>query len=252
MNLTPWSEFLDELRADLEPGNLKKARHFAMIAPNRGGKTTLAVDHTQGIIPNIYKNVDVLIIDSTGDPNPPMVDYGNPLQKYGAIHGHRRLTVTNVSSDSKLKIWRAMGKAKKQGNILIYVDEIRQVADPRFFGLQRALEDLWLFGGKRGVVVGGGTQAPRWVPGAFYDQSKVHFIFRIRDVRSRKRLSEISGDVDALNQIVPNLREYEFAYVNPDGDVSVSKLEKGRTKSDSKLVVVQKKSILDEGTTGMG
>lgn len=245
-DLTSWSDFLPQLRDDLSPTDLKKARHFAILAPTRGGKTTLAVDPIEGIIPRIYKNIPVLIVDSTSDPNPPMIDYGEKLGKYGPIKGHRKITVSDFSSASKEKIYRAIHRAYKQGNIVIYVDEVRQVADPRFFGMQRLLEHIWLFGGKRGVVLGGGTQAPRWVPSAFYDQSKCHFIFRIRDQRSRKRLSEISGDIDTLNNVVPNLREYEFAYVNPDGDVTISKLERtGKAPKTTKLVAVQKKARID-------
>jgi hypothetical protein len=251
-DLTPWPDFLTQLKGDLSPGDLKKARHFALLAPTRGGKTTLAVDPIEGIIPRIYKDVPVLIVDSTSDPNPPMIDYGEKLGKYGPIKGHRKVTVGDFTNASKEKIYRAIDRAYKQGNVVIYIDEVRQVADPRFFGMQRLLEHIWLFGGKRGIVLGGGTQAPRWVPSAFYDQSKCHFIFRIRDQRSRKRLSEISGDIDTLNNVVPSLKEFEFAYVNPDGDVTVSKLEHSTASKESKLVAVQKKARIDSEGLRMG
>jgi hypothetical protein len=92
--------------------------------------------------------------------------------------------------------------------------------------MQPAMEHIWLFGAKRGVNVIGATQAPRFVPSAFYDQSHVHFIFKIRDKRSQKRLSEISGDVDTLDAIAPNLDMFQFAYVNPMGDVVRSTYKK--------------------------
>jgi hypothetical protein len=41
----------------------------------------------------------------------------------------------------------------------------------------------------------------------------------MRDRRAQRRLAEISGDVDALESIVPSLEQFHFAYVNPLGDV---------------------------------
>lgn len=214
-----WPEFREILKHDLEPGNRTAGIHFAMLAPTRGGKTTLA---TKGLIP-IYRQeeVPVLVIDSTSDPK--LAKYGERLPRFGKMTELHRVAISDLSSDSVAKIHGALERAYKQGDILIYIDEIRHLSDPKFLGLGKALENLWLFGGKRGVTIGGVTQAPRWVPGAFYDQSKAHFLFQIRDLRSRKRIEEISGDTETLRGIVPNLDKYQFAYVSPDGDVLRSK-----------------------------
>lgn len=203
-----WDDLTEYLREDIQPGY-----HMSLICPTRGGKTTLALAGLARYFENL------LVIDSTADPKPPMLDFGKPLNKFGAIEGHRRLTTGNISTESTDKIHKALGKAMDQGNIAIYLDEIRQLADPKFLGLGAVLEHLWLFGGKRHVTVIGATQAPRWVPSSFYDQSRLHFLFRIRDKRAMKRLAEIGGDVDTLEYVIPNLDKYEFAYVNPDGDV---------------------------------
>lgn len=204
----PWQSLTEHFKEDMQPGY-----HMSLICPTRGGKTTLALG---GLIPN-FENV--LVIDSTADPKPPMLDWGKPVKRFGQIEGHRRLTTTNMSNESAGKILNYLTRAFDQGNIAIYLDEIRQLADPKFFGLGPALEHMWLFGAKRSVTIIGGTQAPRWVPSSFYDQSRLHFLFRIRDRRAMKRLVEIGGDVDSLEPILPTLQKYEFAYVNPDGDV---------------------------------
>jgi DNA helicase HerA-like ATPase len=100
------------------------------------------------------------------------------------------------------------------------------MADKKYFAMAPNLEYLWLFGRKRGVSVIGATQAPRFVPSALYDQSRMHFIFRLRDRRAQRRLAEISGDIDTLEEVTPNLELFEFAYVNPLGDVVRSMFSK--------------------------
>lgn len=214
---SPWTIFRDKtLSRNLIPG-----KHVALLAPNGGGKTTLAV---LGIFPH-YENL--LVIDSTADPNPPLFDYGEPLKKYGKIEGHRRLTVNDLSPKSRDKIYGAMQKAFQQGHTAIYVDEVRQVGEKRYFGLEAQLKYIWLFGRKRGVTLIGSSQAPRFLPSEFYDQSKVHFLFKIRDRRAMKRIAEISGDVDTLEKLLPSLdhENYEFAFVDLAGDVHRSIME---------------------------
>jgi hypothetical protein len=207
--------------------------HIALLGTTRGGKTTLAKN---AILP-LFE--DVLVIDSSDDRG--LKGYGKPLNKYGAIHGLRRLTVTDMSPESKRKIHGAMARALKQGDIAIYADEVRQLTDPRFFGLTGAMEHLWLFGAKRGVSLIGGTQAPRWVPSSFYEQSKMHIIFGIRDERAKKRLAEISGDIDTLKLVIPTLKRYEFALVDSDGEVSISKYPKGPRRATIKKDVPKEK-----------
>jgi hypothetical protein len=208
---TDWKNF----NGDILPKNLKPGKHVALLAPTGGGKTTLSV---LGLFPH-YENL--LVVDSTADPNPPLADYGEPLSKFGTIKGHRRLTVNDLSTQSRDKVYSAIQKAYRQGNIAIYLDEVRQIAEKRYFGLEAQLKYLWLFGRKRGVTVIGASQAPRWLPSEFYDQSKCHFLFRIRDKRVMKRVAEISGDVDTLEKVLPSLdhENYEFAFVDLNGDV---------------------------------
>lgn len=203
---------------------INSGMHVALLGTTRGGKTTLATGGKsgQGLLSHWE---DVLVIDSTGDPGA-IKDYGKPVgMMRGKIRGHRRLSVSDMSDDSRRKIYRWMNRAVQQGNIGIYVDELRQLADKRFFNLEPILNHTWLFTAKRGVSLIAGSQAPRWLPSSFYDQSKTHFIFGMRDRRAMKRLAEISGDVDTLETLIPNLERYQFAYVGMDGDVYVSKFK---------------------------
>lgn len=222
---------MDDLLSDhlYEFTKINSGMHIALLGTTRGGKTTLATGGTsgQGILSHWE---DCLVIDSTGDPGA-IKSYGKPVQRLGAIRGHRRLSVSDMNADSRAKIYKYMQRAVTQGHMAIYVDEVRQLADKKFFNLQPILDHIWLFTAKKGISMVGGTQAPRWVPSSFYDQSKAHFIFGMRDKRAMKRLAEISGDVDTLEEVIPNLDRFQFAYVGMDGDVVISKFKAPRNTS---------------------
>jgi ATPase family protein associated with various cellular activities (AAA) len=225
---TPWVDLRplikEDLTRDLESGN-----HVLIAAPTGGGKTTLA---TKGILPMFTNVADILVIDSTADPK--LRDFGKPYAKYGKIKGLRRLSVHDLSPEASAKIHRAMNKAYKQGECVVFIDEIRHIVDPQFLRLRAAAESMLLFSRKRRNVVIGLTQAPRWIPSAFYDQTRLQFIFRIRDKRAMLRLAEIGGDTETLKAIVPSLAKFEFAYVNSDGDVTTSKFDIPKTQPGEK------------------
>lgn len=191
--------------------------HTALLATTRSGKTTLAIGNQRS--PGLLSHFEhALVLDTTGDPGP-LKDYGKPLSRFGNLRGHERLTVNDMGTKSREKIYRAIQRAIRQGHCAIYADELRQLLDKKFFGLAPVFDHLWLFTAKRGVSLIAGSQAPRWLSSAFYEQSKVHFIFGMRDRRAMKRLAEISGDVDTLEETIPKLAEHEFAYVGLDGSV---------------------------------
>lgn len=220
--------------------------HVAMLGTTRGGKTTLATggvsEPGNGLLAHFD---DVLVIDSTGDPGS-IHDYGNPVQRFGAIRGHRRLTVTRMTPKTRALIYKYVNRAVGQRGVAIYADEVRQLAEKKFFNLGEALDHIWLFEAKKGTSLIGGSQAPRWLPGSFYDQSKSHFIFGMRDRRAMKRLAEISGDVDTLEVVIPNLnmQNWEFANVDINGEVRLSRYELPKeptklTEKERSLTVVR-------------
>lgn len=219
----PWAETDKLLKGQVNDyRKIKSGIHISLLGTTRGGKTTLATGGPTGRgILSHFENC--LLIDSTGDPGF-ISDYGKPLAKYGSIKGHRRLTVSNMSTESRGKIHKAVGKAVDQGQVAVYFDEIRQISDSEYFNLKKLVDYLYLFCAKRGVSVIGGTQAPRWIPSSVYDQSKIQFIFGMRDERVMKRLAEIAGDKN-VRTVIPNLGQYEFAMIQTDGSMIVSKFE---------------------------
>ncbi len=226
----PWTEFRPKLVRDLEPTERTAGLHWSLLVGTRGGKTTMA---TRGIIP-VYEQyeVPVLVIDSTADPK--LKKYGGKLPRIGKMTGVHRLTVSSFSRASADEIYKALARAMSQGDMVVYIDEIRHVADPKFLGLGMAVEHIYLFGGKHGLTMGAATQAPRWVPSSFYDQAKVHFLGRVRDDRARKRTEEISGDTATLRDLIPTLDKYVFAVVDPAGDVTTTKLDYREPSSKSR------------------
>lgn len=220
-NPVPWPIMRRQIAKDLKPGSRDSATHVAILAPTRQGKTTLAIE---GLLP-IYTRagIPVLIIDSTGDPK--LAKVGERIPRVGKLTEVHSVHVNDLSIDSKLKIHKALSRAYAQGDVVIYADEVRQLADKSFFGLGAALDNIWIFGGKRGVTMIGSTQAPRYVPSNFYDQSQAHFLFKIRDMRARRRLAEIGGDTALIMETAATLPKYHWAYVNPDGEVVVSKMD---------------------------
>lgn len=228
----PWQE-MDSLVAEqvAEFQRINSGIHISLVGTTRGGKTTLVTgggDPERGLLRH-FENV--LVLDTTGDPGA-ISDYGKPVRKYGAIRGHQRLTVkgqmnmsTTIPQATKEKVYRYIARAAQQGNVAIYADEVRQLCEKEFFGLRPALTHLWLFGAKQGTSLIGGTQAPVFVPGSFYDQAKLHFLFHVRDVYRLKRLAEIGGATKQLQATIAQLKRWEFAHVGLDGDICVSKFD---------------------------
>lgn len=224
VDVLPWNDLHSLFKSEAAKFfRIKSGMHVALLGTTRGGKTTLAIgsESNPGLLSH-WENC--LVLDTTGDPGP-LKDYGKPLTKFGGIRGHQRLTVSDMTERSRERIHKAIGRAVRQGHTAIYADELRQLIDKKFFGLGPVFDHLWLFTAKRGISLVAGSQAPRWLSSAFYEQSKAHFIFGIRDRRAMKRLAEISGDVDTLELVIPTLNDYQFAYVGTNGAVSVSQFE---------------------------
>lgn len=225
-----WDE-MDKMIAEeiQEFRKINSGIHIALLGTTRGGKTTVVTGGGNEERSLLRHFEDVLILDTTGDPGP-ISDYGKPLKKFGAIRGHRRLTVTDMRHETKIKVYNAISKAVRQGHTAIYADELRQLTEKKFFGLGPLLDHIWLFEAKKGNSLIGGSQAPRWLPGAFYDQTKIQLVFGVRDKRTRMRLSEIGGDTETLMETIPTMKRWEFAHVGLEGNVTVSKFQMVKPK----------------------
>jgi len=131
-----------------------------------------------------------------------------------------RLVVYDDWNKARDQVRTALAKTYKQGNWTIFVDETRNLTDPRVpsLNLRNYIEQIWLRGRSRGMEIVAMTQAPRWVPSSFYDQPSFVWIGRINDERAHQRLREIGGLKRGHLGVIQRLQKREFLVVGDGGD----------------------------------
>lgn len=220
--LESWETFRERLRKDWQQGE-----HASVIGSTGGGKSYLAA---RGLLP-LWKHS--LTLDIKGDdpelikmPAKMVKEYpkaresgflfkGDPYSTAGFESDSFRIVPGHSQAVARATFHDALGRAFTDGQWLIYLDELRWLTDPKYLGLGADVERLWLFGRSRGLTILSATQAPRWVPSAFYEQARHHFIFGTTKKAVLKRLSEIDNDQDDIEEIVKSLGDFEFLYVGP-------------------------------------
>lgn len=150
-----------------------------------------------------------------------------------------RLIVHDDWAKAREQVREALARVYRQGDWTIYLDETRNLTDPRVpsLNLRNYVEQIWLRGRSRGVEVVGMTQAPRWVPSSFYDQPSFVWIGRINDERAHQRLREVGGLRKEHLPVIANLQRREFLVVGDGGDyqaiTTVPDLHKKYTKESN-------------------
>jgi len=218
-----WEEVRFDIYKRWKP---KDAPHHSIISLSGGGKSYLA---TRGLLPmrGFRRN---LIIDVKGDDET-LKDVGKKIRALPNndpwIRNRRkpsslwyRLVVYDDWGKAREQVKDALAKAYRQGNWTIFVDETRNLTDPRVpsLNLRNYVEQIWLRGRSRGVEMVAMTQAPRWVPSSFYDQPSFVWIGRINDERAHQRLREIGGLRREHLGIIQRLQKREFLVVCEGGD----------------------------------
>lgn len=160
-----------------------------------------------------------MVLDAKGDDEN-LVNFGRRTSRYPSgllakLDDTRRYRIAPAQGSMVESFSEALDRLWTDSGWTIYIDELRLFTDPKYFGLGPKVERLWLFGRSRGLTLVAGTQAPRWVPSAFYEQPRWFLIGRVRDRRALKRLGEISGDTEAIERIVPTLDDFEFLALGP-------------------------------------
>jgi hypothetical protein len=222
----PWDEVRYEIYRKWEP---KNNPHHSIISISGGGKSYLA---TRGLLPmrGWRRNV---IIDVKGDDET-LDDVGKKVRELPRndpmLRKRRdadslwyRLVVYDDWAKAREQVKNALAHCYRQGNWTIFVDETRNLTDPRVpsLNLRNYVEQIWLRGRSRGVEMVAMTQAPRWVPSSFYDQPSFVWIGRINDERAHQRLREIGGLKRAHLPIIQTLQKREFLIVCEGGDYQV-------------------------------
>lgn len=117
-----------------------------------------------------------------------------------------------------------------EGGQTVVIDEIAYFTDPQpdGLGLKTVVHQYLTVGRSNHLALFGGTQRPRNVPRAFWSEPKWLFIFRLDDHDDLRRVYEIGGKREGLDEIVANLDDYEFLVVRRKGtrrELYVSKVE---------------------------
>lgn len=218
-----WDEIHERVGGFWLPGD---APHHAIVSQTRGGKSYLIGN---GILQH-KKRERVLIIDVKGD-DPTYAEIGKPVNKIPSRFSRSfndwlseekpyehwyRLVVQEDWADARKQVGKALADCYKEHDWTIVLDETRALTDPRPPGLNLSplVEQLWLRGGSKGINVVAATQGPRWVPRSFYEQAQFHWIGRIEDEDSQKRLREIGGMERYHLPVIKSLQRHHFIYTD--------------------------------------
>lgn len=202
------------------------APHHSIVAQTRGGKSYLIGN---GILKH-KEHERVLIIDVKGD-DPTYAEIGKPVNKIPSLFWRTfndwiseakprehwyRLVVQEDWNDARAQVSKALAQCYKEHDWTIVLDETRALTDARPPGLNLSpmIEQLWLRGGSKGISVVAATQGPRWVPRSFYEQAQFHWIGKIEDEDSQKRLREIGGMERYHLPIIKGLERRHFIYTD--------------------------------------
>ncbi len=114
----------------------------------------------------------------------------------------------------------AIDRAHHEGGWVLVVDEVRAISGTTspHLDLDDLLENSWQRGRSQPLTVIGATQAPVQAPSSFYDQPSYLYHRRMLDARRNRRRGEIGGQTDVIMEVLPTLKEYEFLFVDKEGD----------------------------------
>lgn len=219
----PWEEVKFDIYKRWRPND---SPHHSIISLSGGGKSYLA---TRGLLP-MRGWRRTLIIDNKGDDET-LRDVGRRIREVPRsdpwFRGRKepdtrwyRLMVHDDWGKAREQVKDALARVYSQGNWTVFVDECRNLTDPRVpsLNLRNYVEQIWLRGRSRGVEMVSMTQAPRWVPSSFYDQPSFVWIGRINDERAHQRLREIGGLRREHLGVIQRLQRREFLVVGDGGD----------------------------------
>jgi energy-coupling factor transporter ATP-binding protein EcfA2 len=219
----PWRDLLRDI--DFQQGH-----HVSILGPTGSGKTYLA----KALLPR--RRYVVVLSNKKRDPEMTQLVFwrryvrernwppSKPPQEQPRVVLWPDYNDPSDMDNQRDVFRRALRSFHHTGGWAVYIDEVDYLS--RDLGLADELESLWRQGRTLNVSVIGATQRPAGVPLAMYSQAQHLFVFRTPDRRDRDRLSEI-GSVDGgrLGDIVADLRQHEFAYVDArTGGVTVSKV----------------------------
>lgn len=99
------------------------------------------------------------------------------------------------------------------GGWTVYADDVQYQADK--LGLAPEFEELWMIGRSEKVSVVASSQEPVNIPVMAYSAATHLFLFKNPDAYRARRMAELTGvNRDAAQQIILNLPDHEFVYID--------------------------------------
>lgn len=218
-----------------ENWDIKNSPHISVVGMTGTGKSYLM---TRGILPLcLYDHV--LIIDVKGDDET-LRGFGKPVKAIprhdfdmrNVIRGNKkaeprrwwyRLVIPEDPKAGHEVLKTALQRVYSEGHWIVVVDETRALTDSQApgYNVRTYLEQIWLRGRSRGVALVAMTQAPKWVPGTFYNAPSFLFISRVNDEDSQKRLREVGGIERAHLPVISNIPRRVWLFIAEGGDHKV-------------------------------
>ena len=207
----PWDVFLSRF-------SWKQSQHVALIGPNGSGKTNLLMS----LLP--MRDYVVLLATKPRDRTLEELIINGDFDLY-----HEWLDVPADKSPRRI-LWpesrdleaderqrKAFAAAFKaiydEGNWCLAVDEGYYVATE--LKLAPQMRKYWTQARSLDISFVVGTQRPAWVPVEMYSESTHVFIWSMVENDAVRRVSSLGrANVDLVREIIPELPEYQFLYVN--------------------------------------
>lgn len=218
---------------DYEPG-----QHCTFIGRTGSGKTTLAMELMNRVITPDFPGIVLVMKPEDDTPTkwgqkldlqrvpewpPPEVQRHkrSPWRKRGWLVWPR---VGNIETDTATlrrvfhSVFReSYAKTRTKTPRCLFADEVVAIANPKYLGLERDLNMIWMQGRAMGLGLWAACTRPFDAPLNAYEQATHIFLWRSTDKRNRKRFSEIGGiDADLIDAIVNQLPKYHCLYINRD------------------------------------
>lgn len=203
------------------------APHFSVWGQTRvAGKSHFK---RYGLMP-LVPNDRVLVIDNKGG-DPTWRGWGKDIGRlkkamfrregHKPRDGHYRLVLPRKTAEARAICAEALERCFTEGEWVIVLDEGRAITDPRApnLNLRPAVDELFLRGGSRGLMLVHGSQAPRWCTSCAYSECAHSAIGRTRDAQVHQRLQETSGFTRELVPTLAALQRHEFLLISEGGDV---------------------------------
>lgn len=220
-----WREFRAYLNRIWEQG-----QHGFIIGTTGRGKSTLGRE-----LIKLPRRKAIVILDAKGgSPSLSLPGFTRIKSWPPDVHHGQRIRLAPPMNhpddipEMREQFLKCLNDIMGVGLWTVYIDELRPVVEPAELNLKAPVERALILGRERKATMITGTQAPRWVPRASYDQSTHIFMFKILDKASQQRLSEIGGDTETIKRIVPKLGAHEFLYVNAvTGEMVICQVGRG-------------------------